>query len=54
MLSAMYGVTNKLMDAASSAGKGNLPRVLKLRGELIDLHCGTAKGALRRGGARPE
>ena len=45
VLSAMYGVTNKLMDAAVSAGKGNIARVQKLRGELLDLHCGTAKGS---------
>ena len=44
MLSAMYGVTNKLLDAATSAGKGNVARVQKLRGELLDLHGGTAKG----------
>jgi hypothetical protein len=53
VLSAMFGVTNKLLDAAAAALKGDRQRIAGLRRDLLDLHAATAKGACCEGlGAR--
>jgi aspartokinase len=45
VLSAMYGVTNKLIEAAAAALKGDTASVARLRGELHALHRNTLQGA---------
>lgn len=49
VLSAMYGVTNKLIEAAAAALRGDSANVARLRGELHALHRSTLQGAWRGG-----
>ena len=44
VLSAMFGVTNRLIDAANHAIKHDKVAVSKIRGDLLDAHVATAKG----------
>jgi len=39
----MFGVTNRLLDGANQAVKGNKATVLKIRNELLDTHINTVK-----------
>ncbi len=43
VLSAMFGVTNRLLDAAQHAMKGDQEGVEKLRSALLDAHVNAAK-----------
>lgn len=43
VLSAMFGVTNRLLDGANQAVKGNRTGVTKIRNELLDTHTRTVQ-----------
>lgn len=54
VLSAMFGVTNKLLDAAHAAVRGDPAKVQKLRGDLLSLHTKTAAELVGQAGLREE
>ena len=54
MVSAMLGVTNRLLGAAAAAAKGHTSDVAAQRGALLDLHASTARDLMVPGLDRDE